>query len=236
MTKRSLLVLILALGAGALVLALHDVPTTPTAEDVAAIANIAHGTAPPPPQRSFEDEIVTIRAIQDAVLTAAPLNEGIPLGQPREPANLLAAKKGLCFDRSRAIEKALTLAGIENRHAFVYESDGGLQNLIALAKPGVTSHAVTEARTAKGWIVIDSNVAWIGLTAEGDPVSLAELDTDRRHAMPAWDSGNKAPIASIFRHDFAYVIGLYSRHGRFYPPYTPVPDLDVGQLLYNLMD
>ncbi len=236
--KRLLVLLILALGAGAALLMLHDVPTNVTQADEAAIAAMTGGapTAQPASARSFDDEVETIRAIQNAALSVAPVNEGIPLGQPREPADLLAAKKGLCFDRSRAIEKALTLAGIENRHAYVYESDGGLQDLTALAKPGVTSHAVTEARTSKGWMVIDSNVRWIGLTAEGDPVSLAELDTDRRQSMPAWDSGNKAPIASIFTRDFAYVFGLYSRHGRFYPPYTPVPDFDVGQIAYNFTD
>lgn len=234
--RRFLLLLILALGVGALVLALHDVPTTATAEDAAAVAKIVERATPPSAQRSFAEEIATIRAIQDAVLTVAPLNEGIPLGQPREPADLLAAKKGLCFDRSRAIEKALTLAGIENRHAYVYESEGGLQNLIALAKPEVTSHAVTEALTSKGWIVIDSNVRWIGLTVSDDAISLEELEREPGLAGRAWDSGNRAPIASIFTRDFAYVFGLYSRHGRFYPPYTPVPDIDAGQIVHNFTD
>lgn len=231
--RRFFLFAMFALGAGALVQALHDVPTTATAEDAAAVAKIVEGATPPSAQRSFAKEIATIRAVQVAVLTAAPVNEGIPLGQPREPADLLAAKKGLCFDRSRAIEKALTLAGIENRHAYVYESDGWVEDLTALAKQGVTSHAVTEARTSKGWMVIDSNVRWIGLTASGDAISLAEIEREPGLAGGAWDSGNADPIASIFTHDFAYVFGLYSRHGRFYPPYTPVPDIDIGQIVHN---
>ena len=40
-------------------------------------------------------------------------------------------------------------------------------------------------------------------------------------------------MSPILGRPFTYLFGLYSRHGRFYPPYTPVPDLDWGQLGYN---
>jgi hypothetical protein len=218
-------------------LALHDVPTAPTQDDRAALATIAPGGAltEPSTPRSFDAEIAIIRAIQDGVLKAAPLNDGIPLGQPREPKDLIAEGHGLCFDRSRAIEKALTLAGIENRHAFVYAHDGGLDAALALFEPNVPSHAVTEALTRKGWILIDSNARWIGLTASGDVRSLDDLASDAGLAAEAWDADN-AEINSIFARPFGYVFGLYSRHGRFYAPYSPIPDLDAAQLHHNLTD
>jgi hypothetical protein len=46
----------------------------------------------------------------------------------------------------------------------------------------------------------------------------------------------KDPINPIFRSDFTYVIGLFSRHGRFYPPFTPIPDVNWRQIVYNLVD
>ena len=60
--------------------------------------------------------------IQDAVLAHAPIDAGFSLNQPREPEYLDKARKGLCYDRSRAIEKTLTLMGFEVRHAAIYST------------------------------------------------------------------------------------------------------------------
>jgi transglutaminase superfamily protein len=178
----------------------------------------------------YDQQIATILAVQDAVLTTAPKNKGLPLGQPRELRDLYEAKRGLCYDRSRAIEKILESLGFETRHAAVYSTKDA-SRLKALVTEKTPSHAVTEVKTDRGWLVIDSNRRWIGLTEDGKPVDLETLqDTS---AGQAWDGRVKQDMSRILAGPFTYVIGLYSRHGRFYPPYTPVPDVDWGQLGYN---
>lgn len=78
-----------------------------------------------------------------------------------------------------------------------------------------------------------SNARWIGLTPAGDPVSLRGLKDRPGLAAGPWHSAVKDPPNSIFREDFTYVIGLYSRHGRFYPPFNAIPDVSWPQLIAN---
>lgn len=44
------------------------------------------------------------------------------------------------------------------------------------------------------------------------------------------------PVNALFKRPSVHIRGLYSRHGHFYPPYTPVPDFNVQQLLSNAGD
>lgn len=232
------------LGAGLLALALLlaagwwlDVDQEPTAEDRAAIAEMlrraGHGAlADFRRPDGFEAEVATALAVQDAVLAAAPLDRGIALGREREPAALLRLGYGLCYDRSRAIEKALALFGLQTRHASLYGTgDGGA--LAALLTPGADSHALSEVRTERGWMTLDSNARWLGLTADGAPLALTELDRKSAAAVPP-DYARQPPTPLIVEPRVT-VYGLYSRHGGFYPPFLPVPDVDFGQLLrHNL--
>jgi arylamine N-acetyltransferase len=73
-----------------------------------------------------------------------------------ELGDLYEAKRGLCYDRSRAIEKVLSHLGFEVRHAAVY-STKKTGRLAAFLTPKTQSHAVTEVKTEHGWLVIDSN-------------------------------------------------------------------------------
>jgi hypothetical protein len=67
-------------------------------------------------------------------------------------------------------------------------------------------------------MLVDSNSRWIGLTSD-QAVALRHLHRDKKLSGAAWH--NAARISPILASDFTYVIGLYSRHGRFYPPFTP---------------
>jgi len=131
-------------------------------------------------------------------------------------------RAGLCYDRSRAIEKILTDLGFKIRHAAVYSTKNTGSWLKSLLTPRTPSHAVSEVKTERGWMVIDSNNRWIGLTRDGKPVDLAEL-RDGNISQMTWDPRLKEHMSPIFEAPFSYVFGLYSRHGRFYPPYTPFP-------------
>ncbi len=181
----------------------------------------------------FETQIAATLAVQDAVLRATPLAEGLPLNQPREPKDILFGGQGLCYDRSRAIEKILTGLGFEVRHLAIYSTrEHG--RLRALMTPGVDSHALTEVKTEKGWMLVDSNARWIGLDAEGRVYAAEDIQGRNPFAM-AWAPEVPEQISwPRFDGPFTYVIGLFSRHGGFFPPYTPVPDVNYAQLLYNI--
>jgi len=219
---------LMILGAVAITL-LGQVPTAITQEDrqaaVQMMADNENLLSSTPD--SFEDEVATIKTVQMAVLGAAPVNKPIAHNSPRELTQLIEAGHGLCFDRSRAIEKLLTMAGFKVRHVSVYSTATTGTAFRALLTPQVPSHALSEALTTRGWMVIDSNVPWIGLTKDGDVVGVKDLGSHYE-----WASGQ--PL-EIFETDFTYVYGLYSRHGEFYEPYTPVPDFDVKQLIYNVL-
>jgi hypothetical protein len=181
----------------------------------------------------FDNQIAAILAVQSAVLKATPIVVGISHGRPREPKDLLLEGKGFCFDRSRAIEKILTGLGFETRHVAIYatRNRGWLRTLMT---PGISSHAMTEVKTGKGWIAVDSNARWIGLDAAARVYSVEDIQ-GRDPFVIAWASEVREPISwPLFNEPFIYVIGLYSRHGGFFPPYTPMPDVNYAQLLQNI--
>ncbi|REJ75487.1 MAG: hypothetical protein DWQ47_08410 [Acidobacteria bacterium] len=211
----------------------HSVSNEVTDEDRSSVREYLTDVEPPQPGISFESDVEFIRMVQDSVLTVAPENKGIPFGQPREPKDLLEAKKGLCFDRSRVIEKILRIYGFETRHIFIYTTKATGSSLRSFITPGVGSHAVSEVRTAKGWLVVDSNDRWISLDSNGDPRGMEDLaDSLFKGREVSWKE--EPPEIYTKLHPYTFVYGLYSRHGEFYPPYNAIPDVNYGELLYNI--
>ena len=210
----------------------HNVPKSPTEEDITFIhamleARNSGGLTGQVPV-TFEQEIGIIRAVQDAVLARAPEDRGLPMGSPREPRSLYEARFGLCYDRSRAIEKALMLFGFEVRHISAYSTDETGSAIVSLLTPQVDSHAITEVNTSRGWLLVDSNARWISLDAGNRPWGASELKraADSRLPIPEWNGNNRAEMNKLFSKSFVYLPGLYSRHGQFYPPFTPIPDVN----------
>jgi hypothetical protein len=186
-----------------------------------------------PDKSTYEDEVNFIISVQHAVLNVAPGNDGIPFGQKREPKELYEAKTGLCFDRSRVIEKILRYSGFDARHVFMLSTEQVGSAIKAIMTVGVSSHAVTEVFTKKGWLVVDSNAQWISTDAEGRPISIEKLQYDVEHSVAIrW---GVEPPSFIYAKPFTFVYGLYSRHGYFYPPYNVVPDVNYGELLQNVL-
>jgi hypothetical protein len=233
--KSASLILAAAFAIAALAVAAFDMSTdlSPSDKRYAALILTSAGYDPDHLKKSqdfdFETEIRSIVAVQDAVLKAAPVDRAIPFGHEREPKDIYELKYGLCYDRSRVIEKILAWLGFRVRHVSVY-STNEVSWVRALLKPQVDSHAVTEVLTSKGWMVIDSNKRWIGLSSSRDAISLTELQSA---SVNVWAPESRDSIHPIFTHSFIQIRGLYSRHGYFYPPYNPVPDYDIGQLLEN---
>lgn len=205
----------------------HDVDMTVTEQDERYIekylepVSIPHGSSS---SWTYEDQVRVIAAVQDRVLTHNPVGRGIPLGQPRDPADLFQFEKGgLCYDRSNVLEKIFLHLGFEIRHVSIYFSG----DLLALAKPGVPSHAVSEVLTKKGWLLVDSNYRWISRDEQGEPLSATQM------------KGRKSGYLETLPRSFApydemqVIYGLRSRHGKFYPPYSPIPDYTLRELGYN---
>ena len=182
---------------------------------------------------SYTDELNYIRAVQRSVLHIAPVQSAVPLCQKREPKEVYEAKAGQCSDRSRVIEKILRYSGFETRHVSIYSTVQAGSALRALLTPGTPSHAITEVLTRKGWLVVDSNDAWVATDATGSPVSIQAIRTALGTSQPiAWD---RRPPAEIYEQPFTYLYGLYSRHGRFYPPYNFIPDIHYGEFAQNIL-
>ncbi|MEQ9824866.1 MAG: hypothetical protein ABQ298_10820 [Puniceicoccaceae bacterium] len=178
---------------------------------------------------TFAHELAIIRSVQQTALHSSPIWEGIALNSRREPADLVQQGRGICYDRSRFIEKALRYHGFEVRHVALYEKIAG-SALKSLLRPKIASHAASEVRTSEGWLYVDSNQQWIALCKDGMPVSVRQI---AKQGLQTWVADpSEAP--DILKEDFVYIFGLYSRHGRFYPPYNPIPDVAYSELWMNL--
>lgn len=182
----------------------------------------------------YSEELATVRAVQQAVLAAAPDNVPLAMDSEREPKDVFLARSGLCYDRSRVIEKMLTALGMKTRHIAMYQTvDGSKVQTLLTSK--VPSHALTEVRTSRGWLVVDSNAAWLALDAAGRPYSMAEIQR-RLLDPPNFEHPHLQNI--IYRQHFTFVYGLYSRHGRFYRTGLgkALVNANFRDFLYNIVD
>ena len=183
---------------------------------------------------NYNDEINFLYNIQKAVLNIASKEIRIDLGLPREPKDLFLNEGGQCYDRSRTIEKILNYYGFKTRHIFFFlKSD--LKSLMSIfLKKGLSSHAATEVKTTKGWVVVDSNSEWISLDKDYNPVPLKIIKKNiiiNQNNKIKWLNN---PGNIFFSSPIVYIYGLYSRHGKFFPPYNFIPDINLMEFLYNI--
>lgn len=197
-----------------------NVPTEVTAEDIGVFREI--GLHQPITPLTFEQQIALIRKVQSEVFKRAPLGDGIPGYEAREPADLMRrVRHGLCYDRSRTFDKAFKYLGLESRHVYLlYKGDKSF--LSALFHRGQSSHAVTEVKTRKGWMFVDSNTEWVALTRQGEPVNADEVW--RRY-------GDFAQAPEYLNSPWWAIRGMYSRKGHLYAPYVPFPEFNWPDFL-----
>jgi hypothetical protein len=191
-----------------------NVSTQLTKEDVSVFESLGFKSQ----SRSliFQEEVALISRLQAAVFERAPLGDGIELYQAREPADLMRVGHGLCYDRSRAFDKGATFLGFEARHVYVlYRQNKSFLN--ALTTFGQASHAVTEVKTSRGWMFVDSNTPWVAVTRSGEPVGAD--DVWRR-----FDEFENPP--PYLKDPYWAIRGMYSRKGHFYAPYVLFPELN----------
>lgn len=232
MNKKIITILIIFLLALS-VLYINRVDNTVTFEDKSFIIN--HFIAleiDDPYEASYEEQLNLIKSIQHSVFDVAPLQGGIDKGKMREPKDLFIKKTALCYDRSRVIEKILRYYGFKTRHISIYSKKETGSFFKSLITPGVDSHALTEVKTAKGWLVVDSNKEWVSLDDKSQPISISEIIKNKKNIHKRLL--NDFP-SDIYMDDFFAIYGLYSRHGMFYPPFNIIPDINYSEFLYNFL-
>ena len=188
------------------------------------------------PTQTFEGEIERIEAIQKAAFAITPNQDAIPMSRPREPKDLFELRTANCSDRSRFLHKAYRLAGFDVRYASVFATPDGKNPVLTVLTPHnkkVRSHALIEVQTSKGWMFVDTVEPWIALSKAGQPLSLESWQNTKNKADFEWTPQDRAQIYHILNNDFTYLFGLYSRHGRFYPPYNMIPDVNWSEILEN---
>ena len=140
-----------------LVLSYNGVDNSITEEDQLFISKFLTSIPSLEHKPTYQDELAIITKTQDSVLTVAPKHEGLPYSTEREPKDVYLASKGLCYDRSRVIEKILRYSGFTTRHFSMYSTKRSRSAFKSFLTPGIPSHAATEVFTTRGWLVVDSN-------------------------------------------------------------------------------
>lgn len=187
---------------------------------------------------TYFKQIEYIKLVQNAVLNIAPINKGIAFYQTREPKDLYEKKTGLCYDRSRSMQKILALQGFKARHLALYSTQKTHSKLISLISPSIPSHAITEIKTKHGWLVVDSNARWISLDKKNKPIPISEVQ--KKYNNIQWkipypkNTSIQLQGFSIYSRGFTYLYGMYSRTGKFYPPFpAPFPNVCWKEFIYN---
>lgn len=210
-----------------------NVPTHITATDELIFKATLNLRRPPQPL-SFEQEIQLIKDVQNLILKEAPSGPPIPDYMEREPHDLLRHRSGLCYDRSRTYDKVFNWLGFGTRHVYILypehpKTHQPLPYWRAFFTRGTQSHAVTEVKTQRGWLLVDSNSPWISLRRDGSPVSADHLPHNKNDF--------ESPLPVYFDRDYLAIRGLYSRRGQLYRPYLPFPALnwwDFGSSLLSI--
>jgi hypothetical protein len=247
MKKPIKLVVVLVLGVvclGAFLTAyMHNVPKTISEEDMVYIHKIVqeqgYDWGDLLAHDDFIAEIEDIRAIQKAVLILTATQKQVPNNRTRDPKDLYELRYAQCSDRSRVIDKMLRAAGFKTRVASLYitaNTGSAIQAILSNNKDLVRSHAMVEVLTSRGWMMVDTNDAWVGLDQDMQPVSLEEWYIKVEQGNPdIWHASNQGRIYWLLEDSFTFVYGLYARHGYFYPPYNAIPDVNWAELRYNIV-
>lgn len=209
----------------------HNVPKKVSKEDLNYITQLLPNYSANK-SVDFKNQIQEIQTIQNTLLDfthADSIKEGIAYSESREPKDLFEEQHGLCYDRSRTLEKIFMSMGYKTRHVSLYDKQENFGLLKTMITPQIPSHAILEVKTEKGWMIVDSNKPWLGLNSRNEPVCFEQLPLENE----TWKQEVSKGYNVFYSEPSYHIYGLYSRHGRFYPPYNPIPDYNLRELLYN---
>lgn len=193
-----------------------NVSTEPTEDDI-KVFELQLGIHKPTTSLNYNQQLTLIRSVQYAVWARSPFGKGIAPYENREPAALLRAGQGSCFDISRTYDKAFNYLGLKTRHVYLlFKEERSFPD--ALLRYQQSSHAVTEVKTSKGWLFVDSNSPWIAVTTAGEPIN----------ADTVWKRIDEFDAPPPYLNEPWWAIrGMYSRKGHLYTSWAvPFPELN----------
>ena len=176
----------------------------------------------------FDAELKCVAAVQNSVFERFPstkdaFQKGITGHRARDYAE---RGYGSCYDRATLIEQALRHYDFEVRRVALYERQDRPWNYL---KPGIRSHALSEVTTSRGDMVIESVEPMIGVDEDHDVYAIADV-REGLHGGEIDDQTFGVDVPeNFFDGDFVYAYGVYSRHGYFFEPHIPVPEVDWRQ-------
>lgn len=218
-----------------LIIATHNVSKKITTEDEKYIQKVIGNQSFDIRKANYEEEISFIKIIQEIVNNSFELKDAIPQGETREPKDLFNVGAGECYDRSRFLEKTYKLYGFKTRHLTVFTLRHGGKIFKSLFTKNHITHSTFEVKTSKGWLNVDPNTNWITLDKNYNPLSYKHIGKElRKGETIEWHEKSPQLLMHFYRQPGFGIYGLYSRHGKFYPPFNKIPDFNFRELFYNL--
>jgi hypothetical protein len=201
--------------------------------------------------KDFNSELNFISTVHDSII-AEIKHEEIPHTYFGDVSYYYNNRKGVCYDRSVLMEKMLSYYHFSFRHIYVYFGKGDQKpGVFAFFNKGLPSHALTEVKTSRGWMLLGSNSNWIGIDSSGHPLTLAlfrnQLQSKQLKLVKKSLTG--LPPFWTSQHNFRFIYGVYSRHGGLFshqngsiaaasmrPAFHVLPDYNIRMLLYNFFN
>lgn len=150
----------------------------------------------------------------------------IPKRNEREPIDLLRYRTGATYDWARSACKFFKIHQIRARQVSLYQTDGGLMSVF---NPSIEWWASVEVFQDGVWGLVDPFSGWTTLDADG----VFHPTEDINDKTIKWKD-NKGPLLHDFQKQRLFpVYGILSRHGQYYPPYSPFPDYNFQDLKLN---
>ena len=149
-------------------------------------------------------------------------------GHVWEINELAKMKIGSCYDRSRAIETLLTNLGYQTRHVYILQKKYS-PTFVNLFIRKLPSHAASEVKINGCWLYVDNlNSSWHAVDEKGEFYSIHEIQQGKLKVT--------SDLTNLLRSPFIIIYGLSSRHGNFYPPYVPFPELNFSEFISGLFN
>jgi len=198
--------------------------------------------------KDFNSELNFISTVQDSVI-AEIKHEEINHKFFGDVSFYYKNRKGYCYDRSVLMEKFFAYYHFPFRHAYVYFGDhNSAPGVFNIFKKNLPSHALTEVKTSKGWMVLGSNSNWLGIDSSGNLLTIGKLRQEmllHRLNLRAKPFIGMQPVW-MRESSLNYIYGIYSRHGDFFShknqslsasmiphEFHLLPDYNLKMLFYN---
>jgi hypothetical protein len=197
---------------------------------------------------SFDKEIDFISTIQDSALQSIR-HEMIKYNQVGDCKIYYTGRKGSCYDRAFFMEKIFSSYGFPIRHLYLYyKADNAPIATLDIFNKGLTSHAMLEVKTKKGWMLVGTNGNWLALDQQKNPLKIQQVRELLKKGE--FTPYKKRSIGITFYEtfpvpsNFKVIYGVYSRHGEFLQSPiekglksigipTFLPDYNLRMQLYN---